>query len=99
MFDIMLSGNDHGPLYMQLYIHIREQIQTGQLRDGTKLPSIRSLRGQHRFSKTTIETAYQMLIEEGYVLSKPRSGLYVVNPQPVQLSKQHINPISPCSSL
>jgi GntR family transcriptional regulator/MocR family aminotransferase len=87
MFDIMLSGNDKGPLYMQLYIHIRGLIQSSQLRDGTKLPSIRSLRSQQRFSKTTIEAAYQMLIEEGYVRSKPRSGLYVVNPSSIQDDK------------
>ncbi|MEX1029043.1 MAG: PLP-dependent aminotransferase family protein [Paenibacillaceae bacterium] len=93
MLDIILSGKDHGPLYMQLYVHIREQIQSGMLQDGTKLPSIRSLRAQQRFSKTTIETAYQMLIEEGYVLSKPRSGLYVVNPQLSKISKLRIDPI------
>jgi GntR family transcriptional regulator/MocR family aminotransferase len=35
---------------------------------------------QLNISKTPIETAYQMLTAEGYLVSKPRSGLYVVNP-------------------
>ncbi|WP_438348719.1 PLP-dependent aminotransferase family protein [Paenibacillus sp. FA6] len=84
MFDIMLSKDEHGPLYMQLYRHIRSLIQNDEIKDGTKLPSIRSLRQQSSLSKTTIETAYHLLLEEGYVISKPRSGLYVVNPQSTQ---------------
>ncbi|MEC0092388.1 MocR-like pyridoxine biosynthesis transcription factor PdxR [Paenibacillus macquariensis] len=84
MFDIMLPQDGQGPLYMQLYRHIRALIQNNDITDGTKLPSIRSLRQQSSLSKTTIETAYHLLLEEGYVLSKPRSGLYVVNPQSIQ---------------
>ncbi|AZN39833.1 PLP-dependent aminotransferase family protein [Paenibacillus albus] len=45
-----------------------------------KLPSIRSLGRQLNISKTTIETAYHLLLEEGYVISKERAGLVVVNP-------------------
>jgi GntR family transcriptional regulator/MocR family aminotransferase len=86
VFDILLPENGHGPLYMQLYRHIRGLIQRGVVKDGTKIPSIRSLRQQLHISKTTIETAYQMLLEEGYVVSKPRSGLFVVNPQSIQPS-------------
>lgn len=91
MFDIVLSGTESGPLYMQLYYHIRRLIENNNIKDGTKLPSIRSLIQQTAFSKTTIETAYHMLLEEGYVLSKPRSGLYVVNPKPPQASEHIID--------
>ncbi|NOU89194.1 GntR family transcriptional regulator [Paenibacillus sp. LMG 31460] len=80
MFDILLTSDEQGPLYIQLYRHIRGLIQRGDIQDRTKLPSIRTLSQQIHFSKNTIETAYQMLIEEGYVISKPRSGLYVVAP-------------------
>ncbi|RIX60559.1 PLP-dependent aminotransferase family protein [Paenibacillus nanensis] len=67
---------------MQLYRHLRTLIHEGVLKDGTKLPSILSLRNQIKVSKTTIETAYHMLLEEGYVYSKERSGLYVIHPGP-----------------
>lgn len=80
MFDILLTSDEQGPLYLQLYRHIRGLILRGDIQDSTKLPSIRTLSQQIHFSKNTIETAYQMLIEEGYVISKPRSGLYVVAP-------------------
>ncbi|WP_372662325.1 PLP-dependent aminotransferase family protein [Cohnella sp.] len=80
MIEISLPGNHSGPLYMQLYRHIRELIHKEALNDGTRLPSVRSLQLQTNLSKITIETAYQMLQAEGYVISKPRSGFYVVNP-------------------
>ncbi|WP_338016182.1 PLP-dependent aminotransferase family protein [Paenibacillus paridis] len=67
-------------MYLQLYLHIRSLIQDGVLQDGTKLPSIRALKQQLNISKTTIETAYHLLLEEGYAASKERSGLVVINP-------------------
>lgn len=81
--EMTLPKDDHHPLYLALYRHIHGLILDGALQDGTKLPSIRSLREQTKLSKTTIETAYHMLLEEGYVYSKPRAGLFVIHPQAV----------------
>ncbi len=86
MIEINLSENEEGPLYRQLYRHIRSLIQAGTLKDGMRLPSIRSLRQQTRVSKTTIETAYHMLLEEGYIVSKARSGLFVTDPHLIPFS-------------
>lgn len=80
--EITPSFHEEEPLYLQLYRHLRTLIHEGALKDGTKLPSILSLRNQIKVSKTTIETAYHMLLEEGYVYSKERSGLYVIHPAP-----------------
>ncbi|NQX67666.1 PLP-dependent aminotransferase family protein [Paenibacillus alba] len=80
MFDILLPDNEAGPLYMQLYRTIRDYIQCGAVADGTKLPSVRSLSVTLHISKTPIEAAYHLLMEEGYAVSKPRSGLFVVTP-------------------
>lgn len=76
------------PLYAQVYKHIRTLIQDGAIVGGTKLPSVRSLKRQLNISKTTVETAYQMLLEEGYVYSKNRSGLIVVNLHPAKTRRQ-----------
>ncbi|WP_337102875.1 MocR-like pyridoxine biosynthesis transcription factor PdxR [Paenibacillus sp. YIM B09110] len=77
--DITLHPNDTGALYLQLYKRIKTLIQDGIVQNGTKLPSVRTLCKQLGVSKTTVETAYQMLLEEGYAASKPRSGLYVIH--------------------
>lgn len=66
------------PLYYQLYKYIIKEIKSGKISKGTRLPSIRQLSKNLAISKTTIESAYQQLIAEGYVESRPRSGLYVV---------------------
>ncbi|OBZ17139.1 GntR family transcriptional regulator [Bacillus sp. FJAT-26390] len=61
MFDILLPEQNELPIYQQLYFKIRNQIRFGSIPDGTKLPSVRTLRLQLNISKTPIETAYQML--------------------------------------
>ncbi|WP_219641316.1 PLP-dependent aminotransferase family protein [Cohnella sp. CFH 77786] len=83
MIDLKLTVEDDGPLYMQLYRRIRGLILSGDLQDGLKMPSKRLLCDQLSLSKTTVETAYGMLLEEGFLHSKPRSGLFVVNPEPI----------------
>ena len=88
MFDILLPEQSEFPLYQQLYLQIREGIRNGDIPDGQRLPSVRALQLQLNISKTPIETAYQMLTSEGYVISKPRSGLYVINPYK-ELSHHH----------
>ena len=62
--------------YMQIYRQLREEIISGTLKAGTKLPSKRALAEELNVSIITVEHAYALLIDEGYVLSKPRSGLY-----------------------
>ncbi|MFF2886061.1 PLP-dependent aminotransferase family protein [Paenibacillus sp. NPDC057967] len=80
MIEVVISDQSDQPQYMQLYSQLRNHIRSGIIPNGTKLPSVRSLQAQLNCSKTPIETAYQMLAMEGYVMSKPRSGLYAVSP-------------------
>lgn len=65
------------PLYEQLYRAIRQDILTGQLPGGTKLPSKRALAEHLSISKITVETAYAQLLAEGYLTARERSGYYV----------------------
>ncbi|MGI2267434.1 PLP-dependent aminotransferase family protein [Staphylococcus cohnii] len=64
-------------LYINLYENLKQQIIEGQYESEDKFPSKRVL-GQHlSVSNTTIEHAYQLLLDEGYIYSKPRSGYFV----------------------
>ena len=71
------------PLYEALYRAIREDILTGTLLPGEKLPSKRALASNLEVGKTTVEAAYAQLLEEGYISSRERSGFFVeaVEPQ------------------
>ncbi len=65
------------PYYLQLYSYIKDSILSGEIREGEKLPSLRSLARSTALSITTIEQSYNQLLVEGYIYSKPQSGYYV----------------------
>ncbi len=65
------------PLYQQVYDHLAEQIRSGLLAAGDRLPGKRSLSEALGVSVNTVDTAYQMLAAEGYLESRPRSGFFV----------------------
>lgn len=77
MLTYSLEKQPHAPLYLQLYLNIREEIRRGVLPAGTKLPSKRALAEHLCLSKSTVENAYAQLIAEGYVISEEKRGYYV----------------------
>lgn len=66
-------------LYMQIYDYYKDLIESGKMPEGTRLPSIRRCAEERNVSKTTVETAYMCLCDDGYVLPKSQSGYYVSN--------------------
>lgn len=74
----LLDKQSQVPIYTQLYIYIREQIECGLLQQGAHLPSIRQLALHLHISKNTIEAAYQQLLAEGYIESKARNGYTIL---------------------
>ncbi|HYK75015.1 MAG TPA: GntR family transcriptional regulator, partial [Pseudoneobacillus sp.] len=73
-----LDENSRIPLYVQLYEYFKEEIESERIVENSKLPSIRQLALHLKISRNTVETAYQQLIAEGYVESKPKSGIIVL---------------------
>ena len=65
------------PLYESLYRCIREDILSGKLASGEKLPSKRSLSQHLEVSKITVEAAYDQLLSEGFIRSKEKVGYFV----------------------
>ena len=65
------------PLYEALYRCIREDIISGKLQPGDKLPSKRALAQNLEVSKITVETAYSQLLSEGYLRSEEKVGYFV----------------------
>lgn len=64
-------------LYISLYEKLKNQIIEGQYQANDKFPSKRQLSEHLSLSHTTIEHSYQLLLDEGFIYSKPRSGYYV----------------------
>ena len=76
------------PLYEALYRCIRQDILSGKLAPGEKLPSKRALADNLEVSKITVETAYNQLLSEGYIRSQEKVGYFVES-----IQRQTVTPI------
>ncbi len=65
------------PLYRQLRKVIEDGIVAGRYEPDAPLPSSRGLALELGVSRNTVNLAYQELMAEGFVVSRPRSGLYL----------------------
>lgn len=77
MLAFALDENQGTPLYEQLYERIKSDIQSGKILPETKLPSKRMLSAHLQISQNTVQSAYNQLIEEGYITPIERKGFYV----------------------
>lgn len=68
-----------GTGYKDIYKRIRKSIQNGSLKPGDKVTSIRNLSSELKVAKRTVEAAYDMLIGEGYLVTRGPRGT-TVNP-------------------
>lgn len=72
-----VKRNHQIPMYQQVYLYIKSQIETGQLQANTKLPSVRQLAQLLGVSRNTTQIAYEQLLAEGYIRSELKKGYYV----------------------
>ena len=74
---IMLRQDGDKHLYEQIYDYIKQEIRKGKLLPGEKLPSTRSLAEFLQISRSTVELAYEQMLSEGYIESRPYRGYFV----------------------
>ncbi|MDP5275388.1 MocR-like pyridoxine biosynthesis transcription factor PdxR [Chengkuizengella axinellae] len=65
------------PMYEQLYEYIKSEIISRHISENSRLPSIRQLADFLDISATTVELAYNQLLDEGFIKSKFKSGFFV----------------------
>lgn len=65
------------PKYITLYKELKKLIQNGYLKPNEKIPSKRILSKNLSISINTVISAYDLLLSEGYISSKEKSGYYV----------------------
>ena len=75
---IILSNQSEFPIYRQIFDQIVEQIQSGDIPEGTTLPSIRGLAKELGISVITRTRAYNELEGEGYIVSRQGKGSIVL---------------------
>ena len=67
------------PIYLQLVEQVKHAIETGALRPGDQLPSIRPLAEELVINANTVAKAYRELEREGVVLLKHGAGAFVAD--------------------
>lgn len=77
---IRIDQKSEEPLYLQLRGQIIAAIATGELEPGAALPSVRALASDLGINLHTVNKAYAVLRDEGYVLMRGRSGAYIADP-------------------
>jgi DNA-binding transcriptional MocR family regulator len=70
-------ANTEAPLYLQVARLIEDQIRSGVLRVGDRIPSLRALSRKQQVSVTTTLQAYFWLENRGYLEARNKSGFYV----------------------
>ena len=79
------------PAYLQIYIQIRDDITKEIYPYNTKLPSKRVLADNVGVSTITVEHAYALLCDEGYIEARERSGYFVIFRIDDDFSSSHIS--------
>jgi GntR family transcriptional regulator/MocR family aminotransferase len=79
---VLLDRSRREPLTSQLVEQLRDAIRQARLSGGTRLPSSRQLSRQLAVSRNTVVRAYDLLILDGYVESRPASGVFVCDVPP-----------------
>ena len=65
------------PAYLKIYEALRDNITSGAYALGERVPSKRTMAEQTDTSVITVEHAYNLLIDEGYIEARERSGYFV----------------------
>lgn len=78
---LTLDRTSSVPFYRQIVEQLREQIRSGELPPGTRLPPERRLAAMLGVNRTTVVSAYRELAAEGLIVGHVGRGTIVAEPQ------------------
>src|SRR5258708_23971732 len=71
------NPDSSSPFYRQLYLQVRDLIESGRVARGARLPATRELAGQLGLNRTTVSAAYELLESEGLITGHVGRGSFV----------------------
>jgi len=86
-----LESAQAAPLYQRIADSIRQDVLSGRLRRGERVPSTRTLAKELRVNRNTVAQAFEQLIAEGFLEGRHGSGTYVAR----ELPHAQFNPAAP----
>ena len=75
--NILINNSSGQPLYEQIEEQVKNQILSGELKEGDALPSMRILAKDLKISIITTKRAYEDLERDGYIVSVTGKGSFV----------------------
>lgn len=90
---IIIANQSELPIYAQIEEQIKEQILSGELPEGTVLPSIRKLAKETGVSVITTTRAYSELEAKGFITSMQGKGSIVLSQNNAFLKEQYFKRI------
>jgi Predicted transcriptional regulators len=78
------------PIYIQLKHQIIQGIASGELKEGESLPSVRQLGGDIGINLHTVNKAYNLLRNDGFIIMDRRQGA-IVNIRGVSINDEYIH--------
>ena len=85
---LTLQRHSQHPLFVQLCEQMRQRIISGQLDTDIRLPPSRTLATELAISRSTVVTAYEQLVAEGYIEGRRGAGYFVRELAGVDYSRQ-----------
>lgn len=76
---LTINFSSRTPVYQQLYDDVIRLVSLGVLKSDTKLPPVRILATELGINPNTVQKAYKMLEEDGYIYSTVGRGSFVSN--------------------
>ena len=77
MLTYPITESGKKPAYKYIYECIKADIFSGKIQKGERLPSKRALSANLGVSVITVENAYSLLEQEGFIYTLPKRGYYV----------------------
>ena len=91
--NIVVSNTSGIPIYEQIAKAIKNEILSGDLKENSALPSIRSLASELRVSVITTKRAYEELERDGFIYTLPGKGSYVAEQNKELLMEEKLREI------
>ena len=74
--DLKLTNKE--PVYIQTALYVKRQIMLGRVVSGDKLPSRREIAAQLNINPNTVQKAFKLMEDEGYVRTSSTAGSVII---------------------
>lgn len=75
--EIRINPSSGVPIYLQLMEQVKHAVDTGAIREGEQLPTIRKIAEELTMNPNTVARAYRELEREGVIEVRHGSGAYI----------------------